>query len=95
MLTLTDRAATALRTILAAAEVPPGAGVRLATSETAPGEPGFELTLVEQPAPGDRLAGDDPRVYVDAAAVALVDGRILDADAVDGAVSFHMARRAA
>lgn len=95
MLTLTERAATALRTILSAAELPAGAGVRLATSEPIPGEPGFELRLVERPAPGDHLADDDPRVFIDADAVDLVDERILDADAVDGTVNFHITRRAA
>lgn len=94
MLTLTDRAATALRTILSTADMPVGAGVRLAAGETIPGEPGFELTLVERPAPGDHLAGDDPRVFIDAQAVDLVHERVLDADAAGGTVSFHIARRA-
>lgn len=95
MLTLTDRAATALRTILSAAELPAGAGVRLATSEAIPGEPGFELALVEGPAPGDHLADDDPRVFIDPDAVDLVDQRVLDADTTGGTVNFHLAGRAA
>jgi len=95
MLTLTNRAATALRMILSTADMPDGACVRLATGEAIPGEPGFELTLVEGPAPGDHPAGDDPRVFIDADAVDLVHERVLDAEALDGTVSFHLTRRAA
>ena len=66
MLTLTDNALTAVRTLTQDPEAPEGAGLRIT-----PGTEGLELILVADPVPGDALIDDGgARVYVEPEAAA-------------------------
>ena len=53
MLTLTDHAQTAVRTMTQDPQAPEGAGLRIT-----PGNEGLELMLVAEPVPGDALIDD-------------------------------------
>ena len=84
MLTLTDTAAEAIRGIVAAPELPDGAGLRIAT-QPGPGEAStLEVSVAETPAETDQVVDESgARVFVEADAVPLLDGKLLDAQ-IDG-----------
>ncbi len=84
MLTLTDTAAEAIRGIVAAPELPDGAGLRIAT-QPGPGEVStLEVSVAETPAETDQVVDESgARVFVEADAVPLLDGKLLDAQ-IDG-----------
>ena len=86
MLTLTDNALTAVRTLTQDPEAPEGAGLRIT-----PGTEGLELILVADPVPGDALIDDGgARVYVEPEAAELLKEQTLDAQVEDGQVSFFL-----
>ena len=84
MLTLTDTAAEAIRGIVAAPELPDGAGLRIAT-QPGPGEAStLEVSVAETPAETDEVVDESgARVFVEADAVPLLEGKLLDAQ-IDG-----------
>lgn len=87
MLTLTDEAQTAVRTLTQDPQAPESAGLRIT-----PGDEGLELTLVAEPLPGDALIDEGgARVFVEPQAAELLDEQILDAQIEDGQVSFFLA----
>ncbi|QEV99400.1 Fe-S cluster assembly protein HesB [Microbacterium caowuchunii] len=91
MLTLTETAASAVKTI--SSQIPTeGGGLRI--RDTGP-ETGFELALAPSPEQGDAIVETDgARVFVDAAASAALDDRILDAEMdPDGSVRFALGVR--
>jgi iron-sulfur cluster assembly protein len=87
MLTLTDNARVAIRSLTGFAEEPTGAGVRIATSAggdpTSAGDtaaPELALAVVPEPIPGDQVVDEGgARVYLDSAAALLLDQETLDA----------------
>ena len=82
MLTLTDNARVAIRSLTGIAEEPTAAGVRIATTATGGDGAGPELALavVPEPAPGDQVVDEDgARVYLDSAAALMLDEETLDA----------------
>ncbi|MFT4212685.1 MAG: iron-sulfur cluster biosynthesis family protein [Microbacterium sp.] len=88
MLTLTENAATAVKTI--SAQIPAESGglrIRDTGAQT-----GFELVLVPQPEPSDTVVETDgARVFVEEAASVLLDDRVLDAElGADGSVRFAL-----
>jgi len=86
LLTLTDNALTAVRTLTQDPEAPEGAGLRIT-----PGTEGLELILVADPVPGDALIDDGgARVYVEPEAAELLKEQTLDAQVEDGQVSFFL-----
>ena len=86
MLTLTDNALTAVRTLTQDPEAPDGAGLRIL-----PGDEGLELILVADPVPGDALIDDGgARVYVEPQAAELLNEQTLDAQVEEGQVSFFL-----
>ena len=86
MLTLTDNALTAVRTLTQDPEAPEGAGLRIT-----PGTEGLERILVADPVPGDALIDDGgARVYVEPEAAELLKEQTLDAQVEDGQVSFFL-----
>jgi Fe-S cluster assembly iron-binding protein IscA len=92
MLTLTDNAATAVKTI--SSQIPTeGGGLRI--RDTGP-DTGFELALATTPEHGDAVVETDgARVFVDPAATDALDERILDAEVGDdGSVRFALGVRA-
>ncbi len=91
MLTLTETAASAVKTI--SSQIPTeGGGLRI--RDTGP-ETGFELALAPSPEQGDAVVETDgARVFVDAAASVALDDRILDAEMdPDGSVRFALGVR--
>jgi Fe-S cluster assembly iron-binding protein IscA len=95
MLTITDTAVGVLRGVLARTGRPAGAGLRLVVNDETPGEPGFQLTLVDSPTPGDHVAAADPLVFVAPTAVAALRDQVLDADTQDDPVGLRVVPRAA
>jgi Fe-S cluster assembly iron-binding protein IscA len=84
VLTITDTAAEAIRGIIAAPEIPEGAGLRIATQPEAEGDAALEVTVAEQPAETDQVVSEaGARVFVEADAVPLLDDKLLDAQ-IDG-----------
>ena len=87
MLTLTEHAQTAVRTLTQDPEAPESAGLRIT-----PGTEGLELMLVAEPVPGDALIDDGgARVFVEPHVAQLLDEQTLDAQVENGAVNFFLA----
>jgi iron-sulfur cluster assembly protein len=87
LLTLTDHAQSAVRTLTQDPQAPEGAGLRIA-----PGDEGLELKLVVAPVTGDSLIDDGGvRVFVEPQAAQLLDEQTLDAQLEDGQVNFFLA----
>jgi iron-sulfur cluster assembly protein len=94
MLTLTDSAVTAIRTLTSQPELPEDTGLRImAKGEEAPS---FQVTLAETPVAGDQvIETDGARVFLEANAAAALDDKALDAQVDDeGTVAFTVARQA-
>ncbi len=78
MLAVTDNAATAIRDITAAQEVPAGAGLRIAADDAATGA--LTLSVVAEPVIGDQVVdASGARVFLDSQAAELLDDKELDA----------------
>ena len=93
MLTLTENAATAVKTLSSQIPTEDG-GLRIRGAEQA--EAGFELALVSAPEPDDAvIETDGARVFVEQAATLPLDDRVLDAQVgEDGSLSFALGQRA-
>jgi Fe-S cluster assembly iron-binding protein IscA len=84
VLTLTDTAAEAIRGIVAAPELPDGAGLRIATQAGSGEVSALEVSVAETPAETDQVVDESgARVFVEADAVPLLDDKLLDAQ-IDG-----------
>ncbi|HZV75640.1 MAG TPA: HesB/YadR/YfhF-family protein [Conexibacter sp.] len=84
MLSITDTAAEAIRGIVAAPEMPDGAGLRIATQPGADEVGTLEVSVAETPAETDQVVDEaGARVFVEADAVPLLDDKLLDAQ-IDG-----------
>ena len=94
MLAITDTAAEAIRGIVAAPELPDGAGLRIATQPGGGPEGALEVSLAEMPAETDQVVDESgARVFVEAEAVELLDDKLLDAQ-IDGTrVGFMLAEQ--
>jgi Fe-S cluster assembly iron-binding protein IscA len=90
MLTLTQTAAEAVEELVARVPLAEDGGVRIRDTG---GTAGFELSVVPVPDPADTVVVEGrARVYLDAAAAAALDDRVLDAElSNDGAVRFALA----
>jgi Fe-S cluster assembly iron-binding protein IscA len=90
MLTLTQTAAEADEELVARVPLAEDGGVRIRDTG---GTAGFELSVVPVPDPADTVVVEGrARVYLDAAAAAALDDRVLDAElSNDGAVRFALA----
>ena len=88
MLTLTEHAQTAVRTLTQDPQAPESAGLRIT-----PGNDGLELMIVAEPVPGDALIDDGgARVFVEPQAAQLLDEQTLDAQLDEGGeVNFFLA----
>jgi iron-sulfur cluster assembly protein len=92
MITLTDNAVMAIRELTDQQEVPEGAGLRIATDESAGS---LVLSLVPEPNEGDQVVDEEgARLFLEPTAAQLLDDKALDA-AVDpaGAVHFELAEQ--
>lgn len=83
MLALTDQAAAVIRDLTTQPDLPPGTGVRISSGTESAGSAGsteLDLALSTGPAEGDTvLEADGARIYADATAVEVLDGKTLDA----------------
>ncbi|HKG03830.1 MAG TPA: HesB/YadR/YfhF-family protein [Conexibacter sp.] len=93
MLTLTDTAAEAIRGIVAAPELPDGAGLRIATQPDAE-QASLEVSVAESPAETDQVVSEaGARVFVEAEAVPLLDDKLLDAEIEGTRVGFMLSEQ--
>ena len=93
MLTLTENAASAVKTLTS--QIPTEAGgLRIREADQA--EAGFELALAPSPEPDDAvIETDGARVFVEQAATVPLNDRVLDAQVgEDGSLSFALGVRA-
>ena len=96
MLAITDTAAEAIRGIVAAPEIPDGAGLRIATSPDEAQTGTLEVTVAEVPADSDQVVDEDgARVFVEEQAIPLLDDKLLDAQVEGTRVGFTLTRQAA
>ena len=81
MLTLTENAQLAIRSLAESIDAPADAGVRIATTDGNDGAgPQLELAVVPAPAPGDQIVDEGgARVFLDSAASLMLDAETLDA----------------
>ena len=93
MLTLTDSAVTAIRTLTSQPELPGDTGLRIMAQDE--GAPSFQVTLAETPVAGDQVIEEDgARVFLEANAAAALDDKALDAQVDDeGTVAFTVAQQ--
>lgn len=92
MLTVTDNAVAAIRSLTAAPEVPDGAGLRIATD---PAAGALQLTVSPEPQEGDAVVDNaGARLFLDTDAALLLDDKALDATVDDqGSVQFALAEQ--
>lgn len=89
MLTLTEEATTAVKTITAQIPDAPHSGIRIEGAGSS--ESQFKLSVVDAPASGDAVVENGgARVFLDSDAAAVLDDRVLDAqvDPEQGSVQF-------
>jgi len=93
MLLLTDNAKHAIESILAGAEDPDSAGLRISSSEQAANS--LALTVTTAPDDGDTIVDESgARVFLAPVAAQLLDEMVLDTEAQeDGAVRFKVSRQ--
>jgi len=91
MLTLTDDAVSAIRSLTTQPDLPDDTGLRIAASPAAEGPP-LAISLSVGPQPGDQLVeSEGARVYLDGGAAVALDDKALDADVGDqGEVHFQV-----
>jgi Fe-S cluster assembly iron-binding protein IscA len=93
MLTLTDSAASAIRSLTATPEVPGQAGLRIMSQGGE--DPQLQLALAESPTAGDQvIETQGARVFLEPGAAAILDNKALDAQVSDqGSVSFTVSQQ--
>lgn len=92
MLTVTDNAVAAIRSLTDQPEVPDGAGLRIATDASAGA---LQLSVAPEPHTGDHVVDNaGARLFLDTDAAVLLDDKSLDASVDDqGAVQFAVAEQ--
>jgi iron-sulfur cluster assembly protein len=93
MLTLTDDAATAIRTLAGQTDMPEETGVRISSTTGESGPPALGLTVTESPLPEDQVIEvQGARVFVDSDVAADLEDKALDAQiTAQGQVQFMLA----
>ena len=93
MLAISSAASAAINDALADAEVPDGAGLRLAAGPPTERGVAIEISFVTTAEPSDQVieTGAPADVFVEPVAAELLDDQVLDADVQpDGAISFAL-----
>lgn len=94
MLAITQSAAEAIRGIVAAPEIPDGAGIRIATRPGAEESGMLEVSVADVPAESDQVLDEaGARVFVDEHAVGLLEDKLLDAEIDGQRVGFSIAEQ--
>jgi iron-sulfur cluster assembly protein len=94
MLTLTDGAVSAIRSLTSQPELPVQTGLRIVAQGD--GEASFQLALAEGPVAGDQVVEEGgARVFVEPAAAAVLEDKALDAQVNEqGRVAFSVSDQA-
>jgi iron-sulfur cluster assembly protein len=94
MLTITDSAVSAIRSLTSQPDLPVDTGLRI--MKQGAGAPAFELALTEGPASGDQVVEEGgARVFVEPAAAAVLEDKALDAQVNEqGDLAFHISDQA-
>ncbi len=94
MLTLTDSAVTAIRSLTSQPELSGETGLRIQAQDQ--GGPAFHVTLAESPVVGDQvIETDGARVFLEPGAARALEDKSLDAQVDDeGTVAFTLAEQA-
>lgn len=92
MLMISPAASAAIETVLAAPEVPEGAGLRLATAGHTERGVAIALHIAERPAPDDEVveSAGGTGVFLDPQAAGLLGDQILDAEFEGDRVAFSI-----
>ncbi len=92
MLTLTDNAVAAIRSLTGQPDVPEGAGLRIASD---PEAGALQLSLAPEPLEGDQVVDDSgARLFLDSEAAMLLEDKALDASIDEqGTVQFALAEQ--
>jgi Fe-S cluster assembly iron-binding protein IscA len=95
MLTITDDAATAIRTLAAQNDLPAQTGVRISSTTGESGATALGLSVAEGPLPEDEVIEvQGARVFVDSAVAADLEDKALDAQITEqGQVQFMLANQ--
>lgn len=92
MLTLTENAQTAIKTITSQAGLPEDGGVRIAMSE---GGSELQMALSPEPAAGDEvIENDGARVFVAEETSTMLESQELDASETDEGTGFSLRQQA-
>ena len=91
MLTLTDSAVSAIRSLTSQPDLPGETGLRIMAQGQ--GAPSFQLALAEGPVAGDQVVEEGgARVFLEAAAADVLDDKALDAQVNEqGDLAFRIA----
>lgn len=94
MLTLTDSAVSAIRSLTSQPELPVETGLRIMAQGE--GAPSFQLALAEGPVAGDQVVEEGgARVFVEAAVAAVLEDKALDAQVNEqGNLAFRISDQA-
>ncbi len=94
MLTITDNAASAIRSLTSQPDLPDDTGLRIMTQGE--GAPSFQLALTQGPAAGDQVVEEGgARVFLEPAAAGALEDKALDAQVNDqGDLSFRISDQA-
>ncbi|HLU44109.1 MAG TPA: adhesin [Natronosporangium sp.] len=92
MLTVTDNAVAAIRSLTSQPDVPEGAGLRIATDASAGA---LQLSVAASPQEGDQIVDSaGARLFLDSDAAMLLSDKALDATVDDqGTVQFALAEQ--
>ncbi len=92
MVTMTDNAVAAIRSLTGQPEVPEGAGLRIATD---PSAGSLQLSLAPEPMEGDQVVDSGgARLFLDSDAALLLNDKALDASVDEqGTVQFALAEQ--
>ena len=94
MLAITENAAEAIRGIVAAPDIPDGAGLRITTRPGAEEQGALEVSVAEVPAENDQVVDESgARVFVEQNAAMLLDDKLLDAQIEGQRVGFTISEQ--
>lgn len=89
MLTLTESATTAVKAIISGTPEAAGGGLRI--GQGLEDNPGFAVSVVAHPEPGDStVESGGAKVFLEPAASAVLDDKTLDAQMDGGSVTFAL-----
>ena len=94
MLTITDSAASAIRSLTSQPDLPDETGLRI--MKQGDGAPSFQLALTEGPAAGDQVVEEGgARVFLEAAVAGALEDKALDAQVNEqGDLAFRISDQA-